>query len=204
MLKSSLFEDIRSRHQNLRTSFSMDDSGLRFILEQLSKKGFQRILEFGSGLSTVYMAEIIKCLSLNTQINSVEGDAYWLDKVKEHSEKHGLSNHINFIYAPVFPDTRLGKKNKWYNQEILEKQLLKDALFDLVIVDGPMAYHSDIELSRYGAIPFVFSRISDECTIILDDCERNGEKEVMDMWKAQYGLSFDILNNRLGVCHYSK
>jgi predicted O-methyltransferase YrrM len=66
MLKSRLFEDIRSRHQNLRTSFSMDDSGLRFILEQLSKKGFQRILEFGSGLSTVYMAEIIKCLSLNT------------------------------------------------------------------------------------------------------------------------------------------
>jgi len=63
-----------------------------------------------------------------------------------------------------------------------------------------MKYHPDIELSPYGAIPFVLSRISDECTIAFNDCERNEE----NVWKAQYGLSFDILNNRLGICSYSK
>lgn len=200
MLDNSLFITIQDKHQSLRTSFSMDDFGLRFILEELHNKKCKNIIEFGSGLSTIYLAELIRKSLLEVKITSVESDAYWLDKVKKHADEHDLSQYINFIYAPVYPDVRLGGYNKWYDLGILEKIISSTIRFDLVIIDGPIAYYPDIELSRYGAVPFVISRISDTCTIVLDDCNRKGEKEVMELWKKEFGLSFSVHNGRMAVC----
>lgn len=200
MLDNGLFAAIKEKHQDLWTNFSMDDTGLMFILEEIKNKTCKNILEFGSGLSTIYLAEFIRKTSMDAKIISIESDAYWLDRVKGHAKHHNLNQYINFIYAPVFPDIRLGGCNKWYDTQILEQSISKTIKFDLVIVDGPIAYYPDIELSRYGAVPFAIARISDTSTIILDDCNRKGEQDVIELWKKEFGLSFDIQTNRMAVC----
>jgi len=194
MMNSEVFNTLTAKHQSLWTTFSMSEDGLKFLLSEISKGRRKNIIEFGSGLSTVYMAELAKLLLLDVKIISVESDHYWLDKVEKHAAIHDLLDYVDFIYAPVYPDLRLGGKNKWYDISVLNKSVSSLILFDLVLIDGPIAYYPDISLSRYGALPFVISRSTVDCLILLDDCNRSGEKAVLDRWKEE----FNTYNDNVG------
>lgn len=203
IMTEKLFAEIQHKHKDLWTSFSVDDLGLKFLLGEIVNKKRNNIIEFGSGLSTVCIAELIKSLSLDAKLTSVESDAYWLDKVRAHAALHDLSAYIEFIYAPVFPYHKMGAQNKWYSELILEEALTAGSVFDMVIVDGPIAYYHDIERSRYGAMPFMISKISKSCTFILDDCNRQGEQTVLGLWEKEFGMSFHLLENGRMAVGYS-
>ncbi|MCX6322761.1 MAG: hypothetical protein NTZ41_00995, partial [Sphingobacteriales bacterium] len=67
------------------------------------------------------------------------------------------------------------------------------------LIDGPSAYKSEIAHSRYYALPFVKDLLDDNYVIFLDDANRTGEKEVMQMWSNEFGKKFHIYAETLGV-----
>ncbi len=201
----NLFYDLlESKDADLVTSFSISPYAIIFLVNELLINKRKYIFEFGSGLSTIILAQAIKKVRLDTKIVSVENDSYWLDKIIDRVKSYGLENIVKFIYAPVFPCPSLGKRNKWYDQSILKAEIDPDEKFDMVVVDGPPAYNEFIELSRYQALPFLYNSLAENHIIFLDDATRPGERKVLNMWEDQFDVKFTIYGQRIAASHKGK
>lgn len=74
---------------------------------------------------------------------------------------------------------------KWYDQETIESQTKSFPEFDLVLVDGPMAWDKPRSLSRYPALPFVRPKLAERFSVFLDDTHRSGEQQIADWWQNE-------------------
>ncbi len=190
---------LKPEDMDLITTFSLTPYAIVFLLNELLINKRTSLIEFGSGLSTILLAQAIKGKKLDATLLSIENDAYWLDKIKAKVNKNGLSSIVQFVYAPVFPFPKLGANNKWYDIALLEKAISTDSKFDMVLVDGPPAYLPQIELSRYNALPFVRKYLTDQYSVFLDDAGRRGEQTVLSLWEKELGIHFDVFNHRLAA-----
>ena len=102
------------------------------------------VLEFGSGLSTIVMADALSknkadFLALEEkpelrnrfmfQIFSVESDKKWIDYSQSNFPKH-LLEHVNYHYSEVKIDTFNGRICHFYDN-------LPDIVPDFIYLDGP-------------------------------------------------------------------
>ena len=61
---------------------------------------------------------------------------------------------------------------------------------DLLVVDGPPAFEDGFGLARHPALPVLRGRLAPGATVVLDDIERPGEREVVRRWEREFGLTF--------------
>jgi hypothetical protein len=90
----------------------------------------------------------------------------------------------------------------WYDQTALETGIdsaLGGAAIELLVVDGPPAYAQGHGLARYPALPVLHDRLAPSATIILDDAERPGEREIIRRWQLETDLSFHQDDARAGL-----
>ena len=200
--KQQIFELLKEEDCLLINAFSMTWYALSFLSEEIRVNNRMKIIEFGSGISTIVMAREIERHNLNAKITSVEHDTFYFNRLKTFIRSEKLDHIINLVQVPLEPDTRLGGNNKWYDAAILNGFLGNVSNYDMVVIDGPPAYKEDFSLSRYGGIPFIFPRLADGYSIFLDDANRSGEKKVLEFWKKEFNLDFTIHNflavNRTG------
>jgi hypothetical protein len=105
------------------------------------------ILELGSGNGTT------AALCKDYQLYSVEHDMRWTNKYPS-----------KYIHVPLGPDG-------WYFPEALKARLPKD--YDLLIVDGPPASESRLNLIKY------LDMFKSDVPVMFDDVERNVESVVL-------------------------
>lgn len=170
---------------------------LSYIMNDLIINHRNNIIEFGSGISTLLLSRLIKTNNLDAKFVSIESDLNWIKHLTSILEKDDTSQFVKLIHAPL--STIAEAPCKWYDPETIEKAIFGDEEFDLVIVDGPPAYNSALAMSRQPALPFIFPKISDRCSIFLDDCDRVGEKEILTLWEKEFNLEFIIYSSSLGV-----
>ncbi|HET6991610.1 MAG TPA: hypothetical protein VFJ43_09820, partial [Bacteroidia bacterium] len=118
-----------------------------------------RVLEFGSGMSTLWYAKRIK------EIFSIEHDFHWHKIVLKKIQKQGNTNvHLKFVQ----------NKNKYvrFTRSSSNK-------FDLIIIDGK--YRSDCVLNNA-------SLIKPGGIIYLDNSDTNSSPAKGDMRKAEKAL----------------
>ncbi len=183
------------------TSSSLNIHSLALIINDIVVNKRESIIEFGSGISTVVLARLIKRNELKTQILSVEEDKNWIEQIRLILEKEGLLEYANLIHAPLVNSHIVIGQNKWYSLEILNDLIPKNKKFDLVIVDGPSAWHPEIELSRYPALPYLLNNLFDKFSFYLDDANRNGEQKILHLWKEKFNLCFQMINPILAHTH---
>ncbi len=183
--------------------FSMSVYALVFLGNDIILNKKKNILEFGSGISTIYMGRLIEKYSLSTRITTIEHNFSYLNNLKEVISRSNLDDIVSFIHAPLCSDTEMGDDNKWYNKTILSKCLDKRKKYDMIVIDGPPAYSKNIELSRYGAIPFAINIMSNDCSIFLHDAQRPGEQKIMAIWDKEFKLKFQLYND-ISVCRIGK
>jgi hypothetical protein len=172
------------------TTFSMMPSTVVHILNDMVINDRKMIIEFGSGNSTIFIARLIRLLGSGIQFYSIDQDADWQDKIKRSLIKEGIEEAVTFVYAPLKDcEFQFKSQKTWYDTDIL-KQAIDQKLFDLVIVDGPVA--SIIEHARYPALPFLKNNLSSNKTIFLDDSNRTGEKEILAEWTKIIGADFQF------------
>ena len=99
------------------------------------------------------------------------------------------------LYSPLEP-TQVGNKTySWYN---IDKLTTKDTI-DLLIVDGPPVKTN--QLARYPALPLLFSKLSKECIIILDDAARPSEQQAVSQWLREFpGFKQEYISSKKGLC----
>jgi hypothetical protein len=136
------------------------------------------ILECGSGLSTLLVGVIAQRTS--KKVWSLEHNPSWASRVSSALQKYnitsvelGLSSLRN--YGPY----------DWYD---LPKGRIPTN-FSLVICDGPPG---STRGGRYGLLPVMHTYLSADCTILLDDAERESERQIATRWAKELGTIYEI------------
>jgi hypothetical protein len=56
---------------------------------------------------------------------------------------------------------------------------------ELLLVDGPPGYGEGMSHSRYPAMPALESRLAANAVVILDDADREAEREIAARWSEE-------------------
>ena len=142
----------------------------------------RRILECGSGLSTLILGEVAR--KTGAEVYSLEHIVDWQKHVTSALTKRGLPNRV--LYAPL----KSYGEFDWY-----EVPASLPSGFDLVICDGPP---STTRGGRYGLLPLCKDRI-ERATILLDDAERSDEQQVMDRWRSEFAVTSSVVSSPEGA-----
>ena len=169
------------------TGSSLNLHSLAAVLNDIIINRRESIIEFGAGLSTLCFARLVRDLDLPTTIVAVDDNEQWLQLMKERLADEGLENKVVFIYAPLAKCQYAKNGLDWYNEASIESATELIPSFDVVLVDGPMAWNKPRALSRYPAVPFVKSRLAESYAIFLDDTHRDGERKIASWWETELG-----------------
>jgi hypothetical protein len=182
----------------------MRPAGLATVCNDIVLNGRRRVVELGSGISTVLLARLLCQRSPvgGFRIAAVEHDARWAQWVTEQLDREGTGSDVVVVHAPLAPHPRAERGLSWYDDDALTGGLrtaLRGDPIDLLVVDGPPAYAAGHGLARYPALPVLCDLLAPRATVILDDAERPGEQEVLRRWEHETGLDFDRRADRAGV-----
>lgn len=178
------------------TGFSMRPYCINHIINDVLINGRQHIIEFGAGLSTILIARLIKKNGLNATIVSVDHEEAWANLINEQLIKEQLHEAATVISIPLKPCDLALDGGLWYAVDLLNMEL-KGRQFDMVIVDGPPAWEASKEKARYPALPYLIDKLQSRFSIYLDDVNRKGEQEIVERWKKEFGLAFNIAGSSL-------
>jgi predicted O-methyltransferase YrrM len=147
----------------------------------------RRIVECGSGFSTVVLARLLH--ARGGQLASLEHDRTWAARVRTDLAAAGHSEIAQVVVAPLEPHPLALDGLQWYAQLALcslPRQI------DLLLVDGPPAFEPEIALSRYPALPVLAERLAPDATVVLDDIDRPGELQILEAWERDCDFRFEV------------
>lgn len=164
--------------------WAMDPASCRFLAGFVRALGARRIIEFGSGFSTLMMAREIAPAQDNYLL-SIDDSPHYSRLAKEALDNSGCQAKVQFRVAPLRP--------KFYGLRLLLSYGLPEGLldamgpFDLALIDTP---HNDY--ARESAFYDVFRSVAPGGYIIMDDANRgNLEKGYGSLWQSAYGDALD-------------
>jgi len=165
------------------TKAALRPAAVSALLNEIVIHKRKKILEIGSGISTVYIAKII---NESKKIISIEEDKGWCDTVRNFIKEEGVSSSkYEIIHSPL---NEIDESTpKWYDREVLGSAL-EGKRFDMLFVDGPPADSKETRHDRYPALPFLSKYLGKEFVVFLDDAKRGGEKEVVREWEKEFSL----------------
>jgi hypothetical protein len=178
------------------TGASLRPFCLAHIINDIVVNDRKHIIEFGSGISTVVIGRLIKSNKLASSLVSIEHDQAWVEVLNSLLAREDLHHCVKVAWVPLAPSDLALDANGWYDTELLERNL-SSAVFDMAIVDGPPAWAAGKAKARYPALPFMYERLSERCSVYLDDAERAGEREVLALWHQKFPLRFTLTGNTL-------
>ena len=148
----------------------------------LEMSPIERILEFGSGPSSIRLAMAFS----EAQVMSIEGD--WRNYAETTSLMRSLwdKRNLSIKYRPITLES-------YGNAEFLTYE---DGMFwdgpeemDCVIIDGPPVYTLR---GREACLYQVYDQIKIGGLVILDDFRRSYEKQIVENWLSVYPGSFTV------------
>ena len=178
-------------------SGAMRPSGLVLVCNDVVLNERRRIVELGSGISTVLLARLLAQRSpTGGRLAAIEHDARWARWVAGQLAREGVGDDVVVIEAPLpLGHPAVDEQLWWWYDETAVAAGLDTAFggepIDLLIVDGPPAFAVGHGTSRYSALPVLRERLAPGATVVLDDIERPGEQVVLERWEHEFGLRFD-------------
>lgn len=139
----------------------------------------QVIIECSSGLSTLVLAACMRNMG-GGHVYSLEHDESYAAKTRRLLEVHGLQAFATVIIAPLVPARFGGWSGRWYSLEVLPDALRAQ----LIVVDGPP--QDSGPLARYPAVPALLGRLDADGLVVLDDADRNDEREAVNSWLREF------------------
>lgn len=157
------------------------------------------IVEFGSGASTLVIADALRQNGTGKLVSIEHSDYYgaqtfatleaeqlqgWVDlRIGDLAAWEG--DHLNPQDAE--------KPSRWYPLSLLEGV----ESVDLLWVDGPPG--ATCLYSRYPALPALANKLSPNAEVWMDDTIRQEEKDVCERWAADYGFKLEYFPLEKGL-----
>lgn len=172
------------------TTGSMHPAGLVAVCNEIVHGERRRIVECGSGVSTVLIARLLRERD-GGELVSLEHDSHWAEVVRAQLRRESLDGIARVVHAP------LEGTPPWYGSTGLADV---PADVDLLLVDGPPAYDPGHGARRAPALPWFADRLLPGATVMLDDIDRPGELDVLAGWEASTDWRFSLDQNaRLAI-----
>lgn len=158
--------------------FAIDSQALAHLLAVVEERRPRRILELGSGTSTIWLGYL--CQSFGGTLVSLDHLEHYLNLTRGAVERHNLNDVIDTRLAPLEATECDGKNFDWYSSTAMADL----SEIDMLIVDGPPAATGP--QARYPSLPKLITQLASQATVILDDAHRDDEAEIVDSWLETY------------------
>jgi hypothetical protein len=132
------------------------------------------VIELGSGLTTVLLA------ARRVPVTAIEHESEWASRVRRSIR---WANEATVLHRPLIHY----EGYDWYGLQ--SNDLPSTATF--VVCDGPPGRTIG---GRYGLLPVV--RPTKGTVILLDDAAREGERAVLQRWKQEAAVSYEVIQAR--------
>ena len=166
---------------------AMTPAGLAAVCADVAGRHRRRIVECGSGFSTLVLARLL--YTRGGRLVSLEHDPTWATRVRSDLAAAGHADIAQVALAPLEPHPLARDDLQWYAQRALSPLPRR---INLLLVDGPPAFEPELELSRYPALPVLAERLARDATVVLDDIDRRGELRILEAWERDCGFRFQV------------
>lgn len=170
---------------------AMRPSAVVKIVNEVIINNRTHVVEFGSGVSTLFVASTLRAIGSKSKLISIEHDPAWIKTLQRMIKSEKLDEFICVVHAPLKVSKYSIGELRWYCEKSIFDNV-ENCRFDMAVIDGPLAYTKDLELSRYPALPFLVENcfFQDDHMVVLDDGHRAGEKKIIKIWENKYGYRF--------------
>ncbi|MGH8793955.1 MAG: class I SAM-dependent methyltransferase [Stackebrandtia sp.] len=176
---TALYYDLKPRQALPATAgWAASPDLLRFLYDTVRGEGRSRVVECGSGVSTLIVAYALKELG-GGKIVALEHLDQFAEQTRRAIADHGLSEFAEVRHAPLKDVTLDGEDWPWY-----DTAEIPEGPFDLIIVDGPPA--GTRAHARFPATPVLYERLAAEGMVVLDDHNRDEEQEIGERWTKRH------------------
>jgi methyltransferase family protein len=161
-------------------TWSMLPSTMNFIETEIRDHKPSVVLELGSGLSTICLAQYMRELhgdSDRVRVISLEQDRNVVERTVERLKALGTVRNVKLFHAPVVPQTLEGAVSTCYSLPEEFLRLMDSLRPDFAVIDGPAA-----EGGRFGTLPLVRPYLSPNTRFYLDDALRDSEIDIAERW----------------------
>lgn len=148
---------------------------LYIVARLLNEFEFDCIVELGAGQTSLLIDRMNDALERNCNIRTIEHDPSWAARLRNK-----VAHEI--VDVPLRSKKVRGHNIDYY--DITSAQVGPGV--DLFIIDGPPAEGAAIRHARLGAFDLVVPCLAEEFVIVIDDCERAGEAELVRMLAAHF------------------
>lgn len=162
------------------TGWAASANLIKLIMEILFETKPNNTFELGSGLTTVIIGHCHKKIGKGKLI-ALEHDKQHMERTQVMVNTHKLNDFVTIVFAPLKEYQINGQKWLWYDDNILKT--IKTNSIDFLFIDGPPGYLQP--LSRYPALPLLQKYIKDSAIAVMDDANRDSEKEIMQKWQDE-------------------
>lgn len=164
------------------------------LINLIKIHGYGRVLDIGSGVSTVVAGYALQQMRGQGTVVSLEHEEEYYQKTQQLITEHELDDVVELRNAPLTEQDVGSETHLWYEA----KQLQDIDSIDLIIVDGPpgKTQHN----ARYPAVPLLYERLLPGGSIIMDDYAREEEAEIVDKWLNEYpDLELQTIDTEKGI-----
>lgn len=157
---------------------------LQFLGMPVLWKQPRHIFEFGSGLSTLFLARLQQRLGTTDPfpLMSIDHSQRYLGETRR--ALGGLSD-VHLVHAPLAVTECAGRVFTTYHPAYT-REIPAGVRFDFVLIDGPPAYRYGREAPLYHLAPY----LSPDALIVLDDANREPEQEALANWQRTWSDGF--------------
>lgn len=158
--------------------WALDARSALHLRQLVEDKKPKRILEFGGGSSTVWLAYL--CEKFDAELISIDHHPKFHQRTRDALERHDLSGVVDTRLG-VLEDYDLdGESFSWYARSSYSD--LSD--IDMLFIDGPPSTTGS--LARYPALPLLKGALCPGALVLLDDADRPDEITTLERWNASF------------------
>ncbi|MBN3925619.1 glycosyltransferase [Nostoc sp. NMS4] len=152
------------------TNWALTSESLEWISQFVEAAGIRKVVECGSGLSTILFGsfKLEKVLSL-------EHNSNWYTYTRQRLQEKGLLEYVDLQLCQLQESILNGNSIKWY-----DINNVSSFAADLILVDGP-PQESSLR-ARYPAPHLLKAFIQPGTWLLLDDYYRDQETEIVNLW----------------------
>jgi hypothetical protein len=154
---------------------------LNFLEREIHNHRPATILEFGSGVSTVCLAQFMQDIhgkGGSTRVYSLEQDANTIERTRTKLQSAGLDEHVRIFHAPLATQQIHGRATTCYGLPADFLKIMRPVQPQFLIIDGPAAEDG----ARFGTLPLVRSIVPAGARFYLDDALRDSELSIAQQW----------------------
>jgi len=151
---------------------SINIETLLFLENAIDEHDISSVLEFGSGVSTMFWSEYL----IDGTVVSIENSRRYRKITASRLNNNAAETIVKF--APLRMMKLFGCHYISYRINRWLKKKHSGRIFDLVLIDGPPGYLLAREATLLQTLPYIDS----DTLIVLDDAERPEEKETIKRW----------------------